>query len=116
MKFLYKRKKGKEGKSSTSSVHVMLNFWIITPVITLLVSELSTSMRAFQYDLKPGFPEGEGGRLFFDTHAVVQLFEENGLAAFVTYKMFTKLLCFVKNELLIFLYKFPINRLHNSAS
>lgn len=40
--------------------------------------ELSTSVKAFQYDLKPGVPKSEGGRRFFDTHAVVRLFEENG--------------------------------------
>ncbi|XP_038580532.1 mitochondrial calcium uniporter regulator 1 [Micropterus salmoides] len=50
----------------------------LSAVTKMTTRELSTSMRAFQYDLKPGFPEGEGGRLFFDTHAVVQLFEENG--------------------------------------
>ncbi|XP_028425271.1 mitochondrial calcium uniporter regulator 1 [Perca flavescens] len=39
--------------------------------------ELSTSINAFQY-LNPDVPKSEGGRLFFDTHAVVRLFEENG--------------------------------------
>ncbi|AWP20899.1 putative mitochondrial calcium uniporter regulator 1 [Scophthalmus maximus] len=42
------------------------------------VRELSTSTRAFQYDLKPDIPNSEGRKLFFDTHAVVRLFEENG--------------------------------------
>ncbi|XP_041817149.1 mitochondrial calcium uniporter regulator 1 [Chelmon rostratus] len=40
--------------------------------------ELSTSIRVFQYDLKPGEAKSESGRLLFDTHAVVRLFEENG--------------------------------------
>ncbi|XP_069369180.1 mitochondrial calcium uniporter regulator 1 isoform X2 [Paralichthys olivaceus] len=42
------------------------------------VRELSTSVRTFQYDLKPDVPNSEGRKLFFDTHAVVRLFEENG--------------------------------------
>ncbi|XP_054479193.1 mitochondrial calcium uniporter regulator 1 [Anoplopoma fimbria] len=41
------------------------------------VRELSTSIKAPQY-LKPDVPNSEGGKLFFDTHAVVRLFEENG--------------------------------------
>ncbi|XP_008305931.1 mitochondrial calcium uniporter regulator 1 [Cynoglossus semilaevis] len=40
--------------------------------------ELSTSVRTFQYDLKPDIPNCDGRRLFFDTHAVVRLLEENG--------------------------------------
>nr|XP_046226930.1 mitochondrial calcium uniporter regulator 1 isoform X1 [Scatophagus argus] len=40
--------------------------------------ELSTSIRNFQYDLKAFEPKSEGGKRFFDTHAVVRLFEENG--------------------------------------
>ncbi|XP_029955627.1 mitochondrial calcium uniporter regulator 1 [Salarias fasciatus] len=40
--------------------------------------ELSTSARVFQYDLKPDVPKSEGRKLFFDTHAVVRLFEDNG--------------------------------------
>ncbi|XP_071341869.1 mitochondrial calcium uniporter regulator 1 isoform X2 [Trachinotus anak] len=39
--------------------------------------ELSTSARALQYDLKPDVPKCEGRKLFFDTHAVVRLLEEN---------------------------------------
>uniref|UniRef100_A0A8D3BRL2 Mitochondrial calcium uniporter regulator 1 n=1 Tax=Scophthalmus maximus TaxID=52904 RepID=A0A8D3BRL2_SCOMX len=54
-----------------------LNSSILTP-LSLCVSELSTSTRAFQYDLKPDIPNSEGRKLFFDTHAVVRLFEENG--------------------------------------
>ncbi|XP_034998577.2 mitochondrial calcium uniporter regulator 1 [Hippoglossus stenolepis] len=42
------------------------------------VRELSTSVRTFQYDLKPEVPNSEGRKLFFDTHAVVRLFEDNG--------------------------------------
>lgn len=40
--------------------------------------ELRTSVTAPQYDLKPEVPNSEGRRLFFDTHAVVRLLEENG--------------------------------------
>nr|XP_020444011.1 mitochondrial calcium uniporter regulator 1-like isoform X2 [Monopterus albus] len=40
--------------------------------------ELSTSIRAFQHDLKPDVPKSEGQKLLFDTHAVVRLLEENG--------------------------------------
>uniref|UniRef100_A0A087Y1J2 Mitochondrial calcium uniporter regulator 1 n=1 Tax=Poecilia formosa TaxID=48698 RepID=A0A087Y1J2_POEFO len=45
-------------------------------------SELNTSSRVFQYDLKPDIPKTEGRKLFFDTHAVVRLLEENGLFGF----------------------------------
>uniref|UniRef100_A0A3Q0S6W9 Mitochondrial calcium uniporter regulator 1 n=1 Tax=Amphilophus citrinellus TaxID=61819 RepID=A0A3Q0S6W9_AMPCI len=38
---------------------------------------LKTSVKAFQYDLKPDAPTSESRKLFFDTHAVVQLLEEN---------------------------------------
>lgn len=48
-------------------------------IFFLLISELSTSIKDFQYDLKLNVPKSEGGRRFFDTHAVVRLFEENGL-------------------------------------
>ncbi|XP_051266488.1 mitochondrial calcium uniporter regulator 1 isoform X2 [Dicentrarchus labrax] len=51
------------------------------PVVTHISARgLSTSMKAFQYDLKPGGPRSEGGKLFFDTHAVVRLFEDNGFS------------------------------------
>ncbi|KAM9333526.1 mitochondrial calcium uniporter regulator 1 [Pholidichthys leucotaenia] len=39
---------------------------------------LSTSVKAFQCDVKPDTPSPENRKLFFDTHAVVQLLEENG--------------------------------------
>lgn len=42
------------------------------------IRELSTSIRALQYDLKADVPQSEGRKLFFDTHAVVRLLEENG--------------------------------------
>ncbi|CAG5895616.1 unnamed protein product [Menidia menidia] len=45
-----------------------------------LFSELSTSVRAFQYDLQPDVPKSKGRQLFFDTHAIVRLFEENGFS------------------------------------
>ncbi|KAI9542857.1 Diphthamide biosynthesis protein 2 [Dissostichus eleginoides] len=38
---------------------------------------LSTSITAFQH-LNRSVPKSEGGKLLFDTHAVVRLFEENG--------------------------------------
>lgn len=50
----------------------------LSTVTQMSARELSTSTKSFQYVLKPGVPKPEGGRLFFDTHAVVQLFEENG--------------------------------------
>ncbi|XP_041824499.1 mitochondrial calcium uniporter regulator 1 isoform X1 [Melanotaenia boesemani] len=46
----------------------------------LSVRELRTSARSFQYDLKADVPKTEGRTLFFDTHAVVQLLEENGFS------------------------------------
>lgn len=45
----------------------------------MLISELRTSSAASQYDVAASVPNPEGGRRLFDTHAVVRLFEENGL-------------------------------------
>ncbi|XP_070842357.1 mitochondrial calcium uniporter regulator 1 [Chaetodon trifascialis] len=50
----------------------------LSAVTQMSARELSTSIRVFQYDLRPGEPKSESGRLLFDTHAVVRLFEENG--------------------------------------
>ncbi|XP_040921812.1 mitochondrial calcium uniporter regulator 1 [Toxotes jaculatrix] len=50
----------------------------VPAVSRMSVRELSTSIRAFQYDVKPEVPKSEGRKLFFDTHAVVRLLEENG--------------------------------------
>ncbi|KAK5624039.1 hypothetical protein CRENBAI_019915 [Crenichthys baileyi] len=52
----------------------------LSAVRNMSVRELKTSSRAFQYDLKPDIPKTEGRKLFFDTHAVVQLLEENGFS------------------------------------
>ncbi|XP_024135392.1 mitochondrial calcium uniporter regulator 1 [Oryzias melastigma] len=46
----------------------------------LSVRELSTSIRTLQYDMKPDVPKAQGRKLFFDTRAVVRLFEENGFS------------------------------------
>uniref|UniRef100_A0A3B3IBW5 Mitochondrial calcium uniporter regulator 1 n=1 Tax=Oryzias latipes TaxID=8090 RepID=A0A3B3IBW5_ORYLA len=35
---------------------------------------------AVSYDMKPDIPKAQGRKLFFDTHAVVRLFEENGFS------------------------------------
>lgn len=46
------------------------------PAVTRMSTrELSTSIKAFQYELEP---KSDNRRRFFDTHAVVRLFEENG--------------------------------------
>ncbi|XP_070709165.1 mitochondrial calcium uniporter regulator 1 [Pempheris klunzingeri] len=50
----------------------------VSALTRVFLRELSASTRAFQYDLKPGDAKSEVGRLLFDTHAVVRLFEENG--------------------------------------
>ncbi|XP_030612470.1 mitochondrial calcium uniporter regulator 1 [Archocentrus centrarchus] len=50
----------------------------LSAVTQMSVRELKTSVKAFQYDLKPDAPTSESRKLFFDTHAVVQLLEENG--------------------------------------
>ncbi|XP_076617757.1 mitochondrial calcium uniporter regulator 1 [Chaetodon auriga] len=50
----------------------------LSAVTQMSARVLSTSIRVFQYDLRPGEPKSESGRLLFDTHAVVRLFEENG--------------------------------------
>lgn len=42
------------------------------------VRELSTSAGTLQYNLNTDVPKSEGRKLFFDTHAVVRLFEDNG--------------------------------------
>ncbi|KAM8881560.1 mitochondrial calcium uniporter regulator 1 [Synchiropus picturatus] len=42
------------------------------------VRELSTSTNHLQYDLKPEIPKAQGRQLYFDTHAVVRLLEDNG--------------------------------------
>ncbi|KAM7370119.1 hypothetical protein PAMP_011399 [Pampus punctatissimus] len=44
----------------------------------LPIRELSTSIKALQYDMTTEEPHPEGRKLFFDTHAVVRLLEENG--------------------------------------
>ncbi|KAI3355095.1 hypothetical protein L3Q82_017964 [Scortum barcoo] len=62
----------------TGLLPALAHMSIIPPTFLSPFSELSTSMRAFQYDLKPEVPKSEGRTLFFDTHAVVRLFEENG--------------------------------------
>ncbi|KAJ8375157.1 hypothetical protein SKAU_G00057370 [Synaphobranchus kaupii] len=46
-----------------------------------LVRELSTSIKALQYDLKKmDMAKSESRKFFFDTHAVVRLLEENGFS------------------------------------
>lgn len=52
----------------------------LAAMTNISLRELNTSSRAFQYDLKPDIPKTEGRKLFFDTHAVVRLFEENGFS------------------------------------
>ncbi|XP_026148587.1 mitochondrial calcium uniporter regulator 1 [Mastacembelus armatus] len=52
---------------------------VLPPAVTqMFVRELNTSIRVFQYDSKPDVPKSEGRKLFFDTHAIVRLLEENG--------------------------------------
>ncbi|KAJ8279456.1 hypothetical protein COCON_G00065220 [Conger conger] len=47
-----------------------------------LVRELSTSIKALQYDLKNmDMAKSESRNFFFDTHAVVRLLEENGFSS-----------------------------------
>lgn len=50
----------------------------LSAVTQMFVRELKTSVKAFQYDLKPDAPTSESRKLFFDTHAVVRLLEEHG--------------------------------------
>ncbi|XP_068565620.1 mitochondrial calcium uniporter regulator 1 [Cebidichthys violaceus] len=45
--------------------------------VTQTSREMSTSIKGPQY-LRQDVPKSEGGKLFFDTHAVVRIFEENG--------------------------------------
>ncbi|XP_029313432.1 mitochondrial calcium uniporter regulator 1 isoform X2 [Cottoperca gobio] len=49
----------------------------LSAVTQMSTRDLSTSIKSFQ-DLKTDLPKSEGGKLLFDTHAVVQLFERNG--------------------------------------
>uniref|UniRef100_H2LL43 Mitochondrial calcium uniporter regulator 1 n=1 Tax=Oryzias latipes TaxID=8090 RepID=H2LL43_ORYLA len=48
--------------------------------VSVTFLKLSTSTRTLQYDMKPDIPKAQGRKLFFDTHAVVRLFEENGFS------------------------------------
>uniref|UniRef100_A0AAQ4PQ35 Mitochondrial calcium uniporter regulator 1 n=1 Tax=Gasterosteus aculeatus aculeatus TaxID=481459 RepID=A0AAQ4PQ35_GASAC len=49
----------------------------ISAVTQMPTRALSTSVKAPQY-LKADVPKSDSGKLFFDTHAVVRIFEENG--------------------------------------
>ncbi|KAA8579309.1 hypothetical protein FQN60_007099 [Etheostoma spectabile] len=49
----------------------------LSAVTQMSARELSTSTNALQY-LNPDVPKSESGKLLFDTHAVVRLFEKNG--------------------------------------
>lgn len=42
------------------------------------MKEFSTFVKSFQYDVQLDVPKSEGRKLYFDTHAVVRLLEENG--------------------------------------
>lgn len=44
----------------------------------LFARDLSTSVKALQYDLKTDITRSGNRKLYFDTHAVVRLLEENG--------------------------------------
>uniref|UniRef100_A0A8C6ML92 Mitochondrial calcium uniporter regulator 1 n=1 Tax=Nothobranchius furzeri TaxID=105023 RepID=A0A8C6ML92_NOTFU len=52
----------------------------LLPPRSILSSEINASAQTLQYDLKPDVPQAGGRKLFFDTHAVVRLLEENGLS------------------------------------
>uniref|UniRef100_A0A3Q3WE27 Uncharacterized protein n=1 Tax=Mola mola TaxID=94237 RepID=A0A3Q3WE27_MOLML len=47
-------------------------------IFSFLMSELSTSIKDLQYDMRASAPNSDSRKWFFDTHAVVRLFEENG--------------------------------------
>ncbi|XP_017270540.1 mitochondrial calcium uniporter regulator 1 [Kryptolebias marmoratus] len=69
-----------------SNINTSAGLWRRAPGLKLKAAsvrqkakrELKTSIKALQYDLNPDGPKAEGGKLFFDTHAVVRLFEDNG--------------------------------------
>ncbi|KAM3593025.1 uncharacterized protein V6R79_004460 [Siganus canaliculatus] len=50
----------------------------VSSVTHMSARGLTTSIKTFQYDLKSDALKSGGGKRFFDTHAVVRLFEENG--------------------------------------
>lgn len=86
------------------------------------ISELSTAVQRFQYDVQQNISCSDGGRRFFDTHAVVRLFEENG-PGFIPLRSFTilplrfiYLFIFLKSCWLLFFPReiFP-PRFHHSA-
>lgn len=86
------------------------------------ISELSTAVQRFQYDVQQNISCSDGGRRFFDTHAVVRLFEENG-PGFIPLRSFTILplrfiyfFIFLKSCWLLFFPReiFP-PRFHHSA-
>lgn len=60
---------------------ICIFYTLIVPIV--FVSELSTSVKTLQYDLKKSDISKSGNRkLFFDTHAMVRLLEESGKIAF----------------------------------
>lgn len=56
------------------------------------MSELSTSIKDLQYDMRASAPNSDSRKWFFDTHAVVRVFEENGLPLLLFKKRITILI------------------------
>lgn len=68
-------------------LHIDPCWWLLRHLLPwLLIPDASTSTKGFQYDVAASLPTSEGGRRLFDTHAVVRLFEGNGLPLFLLHK------------------------------
>uniref|UniRef100_A0A1A8FH28 Coiled-coil domain containing 90A n=3 Tax=Nothobranchius korthausae TaxID=1143690 RepID=A0A1A8FH28_9TELE len=66
--------------ASPSSFEPSLRWRRLSALRNISLREVNTSAQTLQYDLKPDVPQAGGRKLFFDTHAVVGLLEENGLS------------------------------------
>uniref|UniRef100_A0A3B3TZS6 Mitochondrial calcium uniporter regulator 1 n=1 Tax=Poecilia latipinna TaxID=48699 RepID=A0A3B3TZS6_9TELE len=65
---------------ATSKSHAHITHSVSVTQIYCSHSRSVCATVVFQYDLKPDIPKTEGRKLFFDTHAVVRLLEENGFS------------------------------------
>ncbi|KAF7213597.1 mitochondrial calcium uniporter regulator 1 [Nothobranchius furzeri] len=66
--------------ASSSSFEPSLRWRRLSALRNISLREINASAQTLQYDLKPDVPQAGGRKLFFDTHAVVRLLEENGLS------------------------------------
>ncbi|XP_075968652.1 mitochondrial calcium uniporter regulator 1 [Anarhichas minor] len=82
----------------------------ISAVTQTSARELSTSTQGPQY-LRQDVPKTEGGKLFFDTHAVVRLFEENGFTTQQA-EVMVKVLVRMTNSNMEVIYNDMVTKVH----